>query len=116
MFWWAGLVVDRFLLNPGSKPAVAESPVDFKAIEEIAISVLGFYVLIDGVAEGAYYWGKLDFFYNYVGMQRFADHLIPKTEFAGIAAAVTRILLGTALIFLSRGIVSLRRRILSFRG
>jgi hypothetical protein len=116
MFWGSGLVVDRALLAPGRRTGEPAAVIDLRALEEIAFSVIGVIVLVDGLAECVYYWAKLDLFYRYIAMRAYVDRPIPQTEFAGISAGVTRVLLGLALIFLSRGLVTLRRRVLALRS
>ncbi len=113
MYWGAGSIVDRVLLARGTSPIAP--PTDFRAIEEIALAVLGIYVFSSGLAEGVYYWGKWDLFYRYAFENGYSAPPIPQTEFAGIGAAATRLVVGTALFLWSRGIVGLRRCLIALR-
>lgn len=115
MYWSAGPIADRFLITPGTISTGDSPSFDGKAIEEIALSVLGTYILADGLAEEVYYWGKLDLFYSYMGLYPGLPHPIPQAEFGGIGAATTRVVLGMVMILFSRGIVALRRGFLAFR-
>lgn len=103
-------IVDRTMF---SEPQTGV-PSDLRAIEEIAIAVLGVYILVGGIAEAVREAAYLDLLYRLAAANRQAIS-IPQNEYAGIAAAATRIILGLALFFLSRGVVAVRRRILSLR-
>ncbi|HVA11696.1 MAG TPA: hypothetical protein VNF99_00465, partial [Stellaceae bacterium] len=105
-------IVDRSLAGQqqGAAPLL-----DARAIEEVAVAVLGLYILASGIAEGVFYWARLDLFYRYAAGMRIVTPAVPQAEFGGIAAATTRIVLGLALFFLSRGLTALRRRLLDAR-
>jgi hypothetical protein len=113
MFWWAGPIVDRALVNeaPGTKDAV----VDLSGFEEIALTALGIYILTAGLAQALYYWAKWDFYNHYVAGLRGSNPTILPTEFGGFFAAGTRIVLGIPLILGSRSFIVLKRRVLGFR-
>ncbi len=113
MFWWAGPIVDRTLVKrlPGS----GDETVDLQGFEEIAVTVLGIYVLSAGLAEGIYYWAKWDIYVHWVLGEDLLGGKIPPTEFAGLAAGGTRVILGILLILCSRGFVALKLRLLALR-
>ena len=115
MFWGAGPVVDRFLIIPVAESGGSGGADGFKAIEEIALTVLGFYILVDGLGEGVYYWGEFEMFATFAGVRPADLIAMSPKDYAGIAAAISRVIFGIALIFFSRGFSTLRRRILSFR-
>jgi hypothetical protein len=114
LFWWAGPLVDRTLVRPSSDDKTA--PFDLRGFEEIALTVLGVYVLVAGLAQGAYYWAKWwgynDLLVLTGGVPRVP---LPPDQLAGLFAAGTRIILGTVLIFASRGLVTFKRRVLILR-
>ena len=103
-------IVDRTMF---SEPQTGVAP-DLRAIEEVAIAVLGLYLFATGITASVGEGVQLDFFYRLATANR-QPISIPQNEYAGIAAAATRIILGLALFFLSRGVVALRRRLLSLR-
>src|SRR5690348_2623808 len=88
MYYGAGRIADRALLR--GEPESAIAAFDFRGLEEIAVSVLGLYVFSSGIAEGIYYWAKLDLYYRYAVQMVVNPPPIPQTEYAGIAAAGTR--------------------------
>jgi hypothetical protein len=113
MYLWAGPIVDRTLFDVSLGTSIASE--EFRALEEIAVTLLGFFVLIDGLGEGAYYLGRW-FLYNDIAGARSAERLgIGPTELGGIMASVTRIVLGVLLVLLSRGVVTFRRKLLVLR-
>jgi hypothetical protein len=108
-YYGAGRIVDRSIIgqdHPGPPPSL-----DVRAIEEVAISVLGLYVLTSGIAEAVFDWARLDLYYRHLAAnsQTFATPPVSQSEFAGIAAAATRIVLGLALFVLSGSVAALRR-------
>jgi hypothetical protein len=112
-FYGAGRIVERSFEQP-LQATVPSS--DSRALEEIAMAVLGLYVLAAGLAEGAYYWARLDLFYRYTFNAGSVNPPgIPQNELGGVAAAITRVVFGILLFLCSRGITALRRRILDTR-
>jgi hypothetical protein len=111
MFLWAGPIVDRTLVSgPAEKDAEAA---DLSGFEEIALTVLGVYVLTAGLAELVYYWAQWGPYYDLVIDDR-APRIAPR-QFAGLLAGATRILIGVILVLFSRGFVAFKRRLLALR-
>jgi hypothetical protein len=109
MYLWAGPIVDRALVNLPPDTPVAS--MELRILEEIALTLLGLYVLTEGLGEGAYYLGR--WLYNgAAGAPSVARLGIGPAELGGIMASVTRIVLGVLLVFLSRGFVTFRRKLL----
>ena len=110
LLYGTGRIVDRTMF---SEPQAGVSS-DLRAVEEIAFAVLGVYIFVSGIAEAIRESVYLDLFYRFAAANRQAI-AIPESEYAGVASAATRTILGLALFFLSRGVVAVRRRILSLR-
>jgi len=114
MFWWAGPLVDRTLV--ARSPDENHAAVDLRGFEEIALTILGVYVLIAGLSEGAYYWAKWWGYNDLLVVTGGATTVpVPRDELGGLFAAATRIILGTVLILASRGLVTFKRWILTLR-
>jgi hypothetical protein len=113
MYWWAGPLVDRTLI--GRNPVGAPADVDLRAFEEIALTVLGVYILSSGLAEGLYYWGKWYGLKGVIELMSGRKYYLPSTEFGGLLAAGTRVIVGLGLIAFSRGFITLKRRLLALR-
>jgi hypothetical protein len=111
MYLWAGPIVDRTLV---AAPQVRRSG-ELRILEEIALTLLGLYVLVDGLGEGAYYLGRWFLYNDIVGAQSVDRLRMDSRELGGIMASVTRIVLGVLLVFLSRGVVTFRRKLLVLR-
>jgi len=113
MYWWAGPLVDRTLL--GKNPEDAPVEMDLRGFEEIALTVLGVYIVTGGLAEGFYYWGKWYGLRGVIESLYGQKYYLPSAEFGGLLAAGTRIVVGLALIAFSRGFITLKRRLLTLR-
>jgi hypothetical protein len=113
LFAWPDTIVERALARPAETTDAV--PCNSRTIEEIALTVLGFYIVASGAAEGFYYWAQVDLYYRYAAGTGYMPTEMTPTQFGGIGAAVTRLVLGTLLIVTSRGLVALRRRLLSLR-
>ena len=113
MYWWAGPLVDRTLLGTNPEDALVE--MDLRGFEEIALTVLGVYIVTSGLAEGFYYWGKWYGLRGVIESLYGQKYYLPSAEFGGLLAAGTRIVVGLALIAFSRGFITLKRRLLTLR-
>jgi len=113
MYWWAGALVDRTLI--AKNPVGAPADMDLRAFEEIALTVLGVYILTGGLAEAVYYGGKYYGLRGVVELVSGRSYYLPSTEFGGLLAAATRVVVGLGLIGFSRGFITLKRRLLSLR-
>jgi hypothetical protein len=113
MFWWAGPLVDRTIVRSASP--ISSEGLDLRAFEEIALTVLGFYIVTAGVAEAVYYWAKWGFYDDVVSAQGTSPIPIPRVEFAGLLAGLARLLIGILLIAGSRGFTTFKRRVLALR-
>jgi hypothetical protein len=111
MFWWAGPIVDRTLVP---KPAAEDAgTLDLRGFEEIALTILGLYMLTAGLAEMVYYWAQRGLYYD-----RIKDAVTPgisPREFGGLLAGAMRALMGLILVLGSRGLVTVKRRLLALR-
>lgn len=114
LYCGAGQIADR-ASSAKQGSANSNASIDYRGLEEIGISILGLYLLTYGLAEGAYYWARFDLYYRYAAEVRFQTPPIPQEEYGGLAATGTRIILGLIFLFSSRGITTLRRRILDLR-
>jgi hypothetical protein len=113
MFWGAGRVVDRLLVAPAA-PGQGGG-LDLRAIEEIAIAALGLYFVATAIADAFYYWGKAGLYYRYVTENNIPLPVIAADDFGGFVSTAARLAIGVVLILFSRGIVAVRRRLLSLR-
>ncbi|MGK9236386.1 hypothetical protein KXS07_31685 [Inquilinus limosus] len=113
MFWGAGRIVDRLLVTPAT-PSQGGG-VDLRAVEEIAIAALGLYFVATGIADAFYYWGKAGLYYRYVTENNIPMPIIAPDDFGGFASTAAQLAIGVVLVLLSRGIVAVRRRLLSLR-
>jgi hypothetical protein len=113
MFWWAGPLVDRTLIRPP-----AENPpgnLDLRAFEEIAITLLGLYVLTAGLAEAVYYGVRCLVDIDMEKMRGLEKHFFPPADLGGLFAGGTRIIFGIVLILCSHGFIAFKQRILALR-
>lgn len=113
MFWGAGRIADRLLVAPAA-PGRGGS-LDLRAIEEIAIAALGLYFAATAIADAFYYWGKAGLYYRYVTENNIPLPVIAADDFGGFVSTAVRLAIGLILVLLSRGIVAVRRRLLSLR-
>jgi hypothetical protein len=113
LFWGAGRIVDRLLVVPATS-GPGGGP-DLRAVEEIAIAALGLYFVATGIADAFYYWGKAGLYYRYVTENNFPLPVIAADDFGGFFSTAARLAIGVVLVLLSRGIVAVRRRLLSLR-
>ncbi|MGK9170610.1 hypothetical protein KXR53_30205 [Inquilinus limosus] len=113
MFWGSGRIVDRLLVEPAT-PGQGGGP-DLRAVEEIAIAALGLYFVAIGIADAFYYWGKAGLHYRYVTENNIPMPDIAPDDFGGFVSTAARLAIGVMLILFSRGIVAVRRRLLSLR-
>ncbi|MGO4127667.1 hypothetical protein AB4Z01_24960 [Inquilinus sp. YAF38] len=113
MFWGAGRIVDRLLVEPAA-PGQGTG-LDLRAIEEIAIAALGLYFVATAIADAFYYWGKAALYYRVVTENGYPIPPITPDDFAGFVSTAARLAIGVVLVLLSRGIVAVRRRLLSLR-
>jgi len=110
LFGFAGAISDRVLVTSRLNPAST----GMQAAEEIALMVLGVYVLINGIAECIYYVAKAELIAAAVHATS-ARAYQTLEDFAGVFAGAFRVVAGLLLIACSRGLVALRRRLLSLR-
>ncbi len=113
MFWWAGPLVDRTLVKP-----LAENPVgnfDLRAFEEMAVTLLGLYVVTAGLGEVAYYGGKWLVDIDLEKRRGLTETFILPADLGGLFAGVTRVVFGIVLVLCSRGFVAFKRRFLALR-
>ncbi|HEX4504178.1 MAG TPA: hypothetical protein VH722_00500, partial [Alphaproteobacteria bacterium] len=68
-----------------------------------------------GLAEGFYYGGKYYGLRGVIELMSGRSYYLPSTEFGGLLAAGTRVVVGLGLIAFSRGFITLKRRLLSLR-
>lgn len=113
MFWGAGRIADRLLVAPA--PPGQSGGLDLRGIEEIVIAALGLYLVATGIADAVYYWGKVGLYHRMVTENTFPMPVILEGDFGGILSTAARLLIGAMLFLLSRGIVAIRRRLLSLR-
>jgi hypothetical protein len=111
MFLWAGPIVDRTLVS-GPKAHEA-GPFDLRGFEEIALTVLGLYLLAVGFSELVYDWARWSLYDHLIAGLR-TPTILPQ-EFAGLLAGATHVLVGTILVLCSRGVITLKRRLLALR-
>jgi hypothetical protein len=109
MIWGAGNITDHLLYLPSTRPD--NGPLAFAEIEEIAVSLLGLYLVANGLAEALYYWGKTELYYDYVVAHAYSGQKIAPAEFGGLIAGGVRVAIGLALFFGNRGLISLRRKL-----
>jgi len=114
LFWCVDSIVDRAIFSSPAH-AAAPTPDDFRAVEEVALVILGVYFICAGLSEGIYYLGRADLYYRYVAQAMVAMPSIGQIEFGGLLAAGLRLILGIGMIVFSRGLVSFRRWIMALR-
>lgn len=111
MYWGSDRVTDRFLVDKAH--GIDEN--NFRAIEEIALAIFGIYQLTNGIADEVYFLARYNVYHKFSGLNPNYS-AITQSEFAGICIGWVRIVIGVALFSLSRGVATLRRRILSLRS
>ena len=112
LFSFAGTITDRVLVT--SPPDAARTSTGMQAAEEIALTVLGVYVLVNGISECVYYVAKAELIASALHADSARAYQTPQ-ETAGLFAGAFRVVAGLLLIGCSRGLVVLRRRLLSLR-
>ncbi|WP_395678159.1 hypothetical protein [Inquilinus sp.] len=113
MVWGAGRIADRLLAGPAA-PA-QDGGLDLRGVEEVAIAAIGLYFVATGIADAVYYWGKIGLYHRFITENALAMPVILEADFGGILSAAARVVIGALLFLLSRGVVAMRRRLLSLR-
>lgn len=114
LYWGSGRIADRLLVEPAA-PGQQGGGLDLRGVEEIAIAALGLYFAANGIADAAYYWGKVGLYHRYITENTFPMPVILEGDFGGIVSTAARLVVGIGLVVFSRGIVAVRRRLLSLR-
>lgn len=102
-------------MAPASPGREGEGSGDLRGVEEVVIAALGVYFVATGLADVIYYWGKIGLYQRYITENTFPMPVILEGDFGGIISAAGRVAIGALLFLFSRGVVALRRRLLSLR-
>lgn len=110
LFWSADIIVHRVVARqlPSSEPKA-----DLRAVEEIALAILGFYLLaigVPGLLFGLATQGPI-IFKLIVNRRAFGDVYL----FANFIAPTTQIIIGVLFAFRSGWVVAVRRAIIGLR-
>lgn len=106
LIWWSGKISDRVIVPPDAKNAPGSA--DYRGLEEAAVAVLGAYLCAEGVADAARLAGTA--FGEATQQHMHIDAYLWGWQVGTVVGALTRIVLGAALMAGSRAFVAFRRR------